>query len=231
MITAWLVTFAEALPRTAAPIRVLSIGCGDGSVDVEVARVLAGRGPVSYRGIEPHAPSAALFAQRLGLLNGVDVAVETVPFDALPAGTACYDLVIAVHSLYYVPDLPAALDAAHALLAPGGRLAVVHAPREALNALVGVLAPGRRQEFSDAVARAIKSFGWSAVCQRIDATLALGRCGDARWRDLLDFTVQAIIPDALVDAVERALRAAALPNSDGGLAIAHPVDTFVISAR
>ena len=203
---------------------MLSIGCGDGSVDVEIARGLAAAGPVDYRGIEPHAPSAQLFAERLGSMANVDVSCETAVFDS--TGSGSYDLIIAVHSLYYVSSIPVALAAAHRMLAPGGRLIVLHAPRERLNSLVGVLAPGRTQEFADAVERVVSRAGWPVEIERIDGILDLSDHGEDRaWRDILDFTVQAVIPDGLIDAVEHALRAAALK----GLDLAHPVDAFVIS--
>lgn len=237
-MTDWLVDCVRALPRPTpsgqarTPLRVLSIGCGDGSVDVEIARVLAAAGPLTYVGVEPHEPSAARFLERLGALDGVDVRAEPVSFDRMRAGTE-FDLVIAVHSLYYVRDLRAALVAAVGMLTPGGCLVVLHAPRELLNSFVGVLAPGPAQDFSDALARELGSMDVTVRCERIDATLDLRRreaIDEAQWRGVLDFTVQAEIPDGLIAAVLLALSQAALERGARGLVVSHPVDAFVIAA-
>ena len=220
----WLVD--ELATRSSGPTRVLSIGCGDGSVDVEVAAALAARGrDVEYVGVEPHGPSAQAFLARLGAVAGVDAAVLQCSFaDAHPAGT--FDVVLAVHSLYYVDDLTDALRHASALLASGGELVVLHAPCGPLNELVRVLAPGHPQEFSEQVAVALDRLGAPQVT-RIDSCLHLSPTGDADTdRRLLEFTVQARLPRALRPAVRAALVAQALPGP--GTVVAHPVDALVL---
>ena len=131
---------------------MLSIGCGDGTVDAAVAAALGADGhPVAYVGVEPHGPSGIAFLERLAAVPGVTATVLDSPFaQARPTGR--FDVVLAVHSLYYEADLAAALRRAEELLAPGGELVVLHAPREPLNALVGVLAAGHPQQFAGELA-------------------------------------------------------------------------------
>ena len=220
----WLID--ELATRSNGPTRVLSIGCGDGSVDARIAAALtAGGQGVEYVGVEPHGPSAQGFLTRLRAVAGVDVSVLQSAFaDAHPAGT--FDVVLAVHSLYYVDDLAAALRHASAVLAPGGELVVLHAPCGPLNELVRILAPGHPQEFSEQVASTLAGLGATQVTP-IDSRLDLSPTGNADTdRRLLEFTVQARLPRALHPAVRAALVAQALPGP--GTVVAHPVDALVL---
>jgi SAM-dependent methyltransferase len=226
LLTSWLA--ARLARRADGPTAVLSIGCGDGSVDAPLAAVLAARGAVEYLGVEPHAPSGAAFLERLGALHGVRAEVVAAPFAQLPA-VSPRDVVLAVHSLYYVADLGTALRRAVDLLGPGGELLVLHAPLEPLNALVRELAPGRWQEFSAEVLDVLRGQGRRPEVERIDAVLDLSPTGDRETdRLLLDFTVQAQVPPPLTAAVRAALAERALPGP--GLVLSHPVDAIVVTA-
>lgn len=226
-LAAWLVDLLT--PRAVTDTRVLSVGCGDGSVDVEVATALASLGHVvDYLGVEPHPSSAQAFLARLTEVAGVHAGVAESSFAQVDTeGT--FDVVLAVHSLYYVHDLAATLRRARGLLAPGGVLVVLHAPCEALNRLVRLLAPGRRQEFSDQVAAELRGLGESPEVTRIENRLDLTETGDADTdRRLIDFTVQARLPAAVQRAVRTVLAEQALPGP--GLVVEHPVDALVLHA-
>ncbi len=226
-LTAWLVGLLGH--RSLNPTRVLSIGCGDGSVDVRVAEALAAGGRrVDYTGIEPHPPSARACADRLASVAGVDASVLRCTLTDADLGDA-YDIVLAVHSLYYVDDLGAALRRARALLAPGGVLVVLHAPFGRLNRLVRLLAPGRRQEFSEEVSATLTRMGSRPEVTRLDSRLDLSETGDADTdRRLLDFTVQARLSPSLQRAVRAALVEQSLPGP--GTVVEHPVDAVVLPA-
>lgn len=223
----WLVQHLAV--RSPSPTRVLSIGCGDGSVDVRIAATLAAGGHrVDYVGVEPHLPSGHRFIDRLDTIAGAHATLLASPFaDARPEGR--YDVVLAVHSLYYVDDLAATLLRACSLLAPGGELVIMHGPRDPLNTLVPLLCPGRRQPFADDVAQQFRAVGRPATITRIDNRLDLTETGDAATdRHLLDFTVQAQVPDALAPVVREALAELMLPEP--GLVLPHPVDALVVLA-
>ena len=231
-LTRWL---SQLLPTLVpSPSRVLSIGCGDGSVDVELARVLSRfGGPVSYDGIEPNPDCGNVFLRRLSQVRGVTAGISASTFESyLSQGpgtdlstTSKYDLVLAVHSLYYVPDVADALEAALRLVAPGGKLVVLHAPRGDLNRLVGVLGPSQGQEFSEVVAAALASQRVSLRRERLDATLRLTDADGHEARRVLDFTAQVVIPDELRPAVLSVLDRISEPGA--GLRIPHPLDVFV----
>lgn len=213
------------LRRPAGPVSVLSAGCGDGTLDAQLAAALCDAEPgraVRYVGVDPYAASIAAFARALGDLDreGLDVETHTSAFDDAPLGPdAVFDVVTFVHSMYYVPDVARTLRAAYALLRPGGELLVLSAPRAELNALVEVLAPpiaGHEQWFSDDVELGLLEAGLHA-----DAPLTL----DARWDaasaddDVLDFAVQALLTDDLRPTVRAYLDAVAVDAR-----VPHPVD-------
>jgi SAM-dependent methyltransferase len=228
-LTDWLV--GHLAVRADSPTRVVSIGCGDGSVDVAVAAALTSCGQrVEYVGVEPHAPSARTFGVSLAGVAMADASVLVQPFEqARPAGL--FDVVLAVHSLYYVADLAATLRRAYALLAPGGEVIVLHAPLEPLNVLVRLLSPGRRQAFGDELADAMAlAVGRTRRAIRIDNRLDLTSTGDLETdRQLLAFTVQARLPTALFPLVRNALAERALPGA--GLVLEHPVDAYIAGGR
>jgi SAM-dependent methyltransferase len=101
----------------APPARVADIGCGTGSLSV----LLAERGHVvlgvdlSPRMLE----RARVKAERSG------VHVELLVGDAAAPPVGEVDVIVTRHVVWALDDIPAALDAWLALLAPGGRLVLV----------------------------------------------------------------------------------------------------------
>lgn len=212
------------------PLSVLSVGCGDGSLDARLAAGLVAAAPgrpVRYVGIDPWEGSAALFAERMAALDTPELSAE-VHVAAFADATLdeMFDVVVFVHSMYYVADVGTALRAALALLRPGGELWVLNAPKAALNALVDVLAPpqeNHRQWFSADVGEAFADVGIileDAVT--LDARVDLLATTD----EVLDFAVQARLTPELRDPVRAYLRAVAVTGPDGSARVPHPVDVF-----
>lgn len=124
-----------------APYRILSLGCGDGSLDVAVIAAARHHGPVQYVGCDINRNSLDAFA-RTWAARPVDALVS---FELLESslgetssreGFTAFDLVLLAHVLYYVPD-PAAMVVAtmdrHAAL--DGRTVVIHSARNGVPAI------------------------------------------------------------------------------------------------
>ncbi|OZE33855.1 hypothetical protein CH256_11215 [Rhodococcus sp. 05-2254-6] len=217
------------------PISVLSVGCGDGSLDVRLAAGLMqqvpGR-PVRYVGIDPWPGSATLFAAKMAALTAdeLDADAYVASFDDVPVDET-FDVVMFVHSMYYVADVGATLRGALDLLRPGGELWVAVAPSAALNALVGVLAPpleGHRQWFSADVDKAFVDNGIALDDSvTLDAMVDLSTAID----EVLDFAVQARLTPELRGPVRAYLDAVSVPGADGRPRVPHPVDVFAATRR
>ena len=212
------------------PISVLSVGCGDGSLDVRLAeglvRAVPGR-PVRYVGIEPWSGSAALFTAEMAALEARELTVEVhVSSFADASVDETFDVVVFVHSIYYVVDLRETLRSALDLVRPGGQLWVLNAPRAALNELVDVLAPpleDHRQWFSSDVEEAFADEGIT-----LDDAITLNALVDlaSSSDEVLDFAVQARLTPELRGPVRAYLAAVSVPGPDGQARVPHPVDVF-----
>ena len=217
------------------PISVLSVGCGDGSLDGRLAAGLvqqkSGR-PVRYVGIDPWPGSVELFTATMAALGADELSVEAhvASFDDAPVNET-FDVVLFVHSMYYVADVEATLRAALNLLRPGGELWVAIAPSAALNKLVGVLAPpleGHRQWFSADVEKAFVDGGIAVDdVVTLDALVDLASASD----EVLDFAVQARLTPELYGPVRAYLDAVSMPGADGRPRVPHPVDVFAATRR
>lgn len=227
---------AERLSRRTGPVSVLSVGCGDGTLDAPLAAGLVDARPdrpVRYVGVDPYAGSTDAFAAALRGLgrDRLTTEVHTVAFEALQV-VGHFDVVTFVHSAYYVRDLVETLTAAHTLLRPGGEVLVLSAPRRELNALVEVLAPpadGHEQWFSDDVERALRRTG---LPRGATVTLDAGFDAAAASDDVLDFAVQARLTPELRPLVRAYLDAVAVPmpspgsEEGAGGRVPHPVDVL-----
>ncbi|CAN5538081.1 hypothetical protein BH10ACT10_BH10ACT10_05410 [soil metagenome] len=222
---------ARLVRRGTGPVALLSVGCGDGSLDAPLAALLTDVlpvRPVRYVGVDPYVGSTTAFAAAMADLarGSLSAEVHTTTF-AEAAVDGLFDVVTFVHSTYYVPEVAATLRAAHGLLRPGGELLVLSAPRGALNLLVDVLAPpveGHRQWFSDDIAAGFLAAGLrTEETFTLDGRLVLAAASD----EVLDFAVQARLTPELRRIVRAYLRAVSVPGSaSGGSYVPHPVDVY-----
>ena len=229
----WVVRELPPLLAECDPVRVVGVGVGDGSVDAPLAGALAagGRG-VRYTGVEPHAPSALGFAERLSALAAPALVPSVVigDFAAHDPGHPA-DLVHFLHSLYYVDDLAAALDRACALVRPGGLLVAATAPLEPLCVLTELLCPwpGHRPWFAGDVRAELDLRGLDVrvetIVGRLDVTDVLAD-PLGRGEDVFDFLVGA--RTAAMPAPVRAEVLGYLADlSPDGAHVPHPLDVVV----
>ncbi len=217
--------------RDTGPVSVLSVGCGDGSLDAPLAAGLADvlpARPVRYVGIDPFVGSTNAWAGAMADLDrpGLTAEVHATTFADAPVD-GLFDVITFVHSMYYVPAVAPALLAAHAMLKPGGELLVLSAPRGSLNQLVEVLAPpveGHQQWFSEDVAA-----GFARAGLRVDETSTLDALLDMddASDEVLDFTVQARLTPELRTLVREYLDAVSVSHpATVVLCVPHPVDVY-----
>lgn len=222
---------ARLASRDTGSVAVLSVGCGDGSLDAPLAAALTDvvpARPVRYVGIDPYVGSTTAFTAAMAQLGRASLTAEVhaTTFAEAPV-TGLFDVVTFVHSLYYVPEVASTLREAHALLRPGGELLVVNAPRGALNELVDVLAPpveGHRQWFSEDIPAGFAGAGLrTEEMVTLDARVDL----DAASDEVLDFTVQAQLTPELRPLVRAYLDAVSVPCPTSGVPLVpHPVDVY-----
>jgi 2-polyprenyl-3-methyl-5-hydroxy-6-metoxy-1,4-benzoquinol methylase len=105
-----------ALVDTAAPARVLDVGCGEG----RFCRMLAARG-IRTTGIDP---AATLIARAQALHPGGDYRLADAETMAVEPGG--HDMAVCYLSLIDMPDLDAALARIVAAIRPGGHLLIAN---------------------------------------------------------------------------------------------------------
>jgi SAM-dependent methyltransferase len=233
--------FGDQVAPTIQPegsFRVLSVGCGSGILDVPIAtRLLEQTDDLHYVGVDPNRIECEVFQQQFTGAALDQAQVEVIPTTFEDFEAACsFDLIHFVHSLYYMPDPTEALEKARKLLAPGGRLIVFHAPREALNDLTVRFWDkqyARPTLFAEDFAETLDAWSWDYERERVEARLEvtpLAHADSSIGLALRDFIVQfdsLQLPEPVQDLVGRYLRLISVEDR-GETHIAHPVDVFVI---
>ncbi|HSG90413.1 MAG TPA: bifunctional 2-polyprenyl-6-hydroxyphenol methylase/3-demethylubiquinol 3-O-methyltransferase UbiG [Pseudomonadales bacterium] len=132
----WIIRRLGGEPTAAAPlagVRVLDIGCGGGLLAETMARAGA-----TVTGIDVTARNLEI-ARVHAATAGIDVAYEHVSAEALAARGEQYDLVLNMEVVEHVADLPGFMDAAGALVAPGGHMFVATLNRTLAGFLIGIV--------------------------------------------------------------------------------------------
>ncbi|MGD8623115.1 MAG: class I SAM-dependent methyltransferase [Anaerolineae bacterium] len=96
--------------------RILDVGCGPGDLIRALARRHAG-----WRALVGLDFSPGMIAQALSNTAPLPARFLVADAQALPLPTAAFDVVMARHMLYHVPDIDRALGECARVLAPGGR--------------------------------------------------------------------------------------------------------------
>ncbi len=108
----WLFDRLDLGPDT----RVLDVGAGTGNLWLENAPRLKG----SYLVLGDLSPGMLDSARERLARAAVSARFTGLDAQSLPFATASFDVVLANHMLYHVPDRPRALAEVHRVLAPGG---------------------------------------------------------------------------------------------------------------
>ncbi|MCK4616684.1 MAG: hypothetical protein KAT50_07395, partial [Pirellulales bacterium] len=140
------------------------------------------------------------------------------------------------HSLYYFEDPADTLDKLRKLLAPGGKLIIVHAPNESLNQFSECFWSHHVNQdiwFSDCLKEYLLNQGIEFTCYRIQGKVDVTECfeeGCSHGEELLDFITQSDCRES--DAEVRAMCLQVLrkiSHVDGDRhKVEHPADVFVV---
>jgi SAM-dependent methyltransferase len=105
---------------------VLEVGCGPGRTVGEIAR----RG-ARVTGLDPSSAMIAAASRRnRSAIEAGWVRLLTGDVASVPAADDTYDAALAIHTIYFWPDLEAGLREVERVLAPGGRIAIGFRPAE-----------------------------------------------------------------------------------------------------
>jgi len=218
---------------------VLSVGCGAGDLDKGILAAGAEHAAVvSYVGLEPDSRQCERFTERMGFDDDRNVQVETrnVSFEDFDEARR-FDLVMMVHSLYYMEDPEVALGNALELVRDGGRLAVLIASNDSLNELSSSFwerENDRPTWFSEDLSEHLEGLGVPFERTRIGATLDVSDCCEPhseRGVRIADFLAQVPtgeLPERLRDMIFSYLGETS--RSDGEKRwLPHNVDAFTIT--
>jgi len=161
----------------AEPLRILSLGCGDGDVDLPLLYELHAARPVHYVGVDVNERSLAAFRNKLTETMPVSPNLSaTLLIDNLEEVTDPhgFDVIILSHVLYYVAD-PGALIArlVRTLLRTDGRLIVVHSAKDGIPSVMAAtgLTPFLTAEaIADSLTSAGEPFTVTTVLTELDVT-------------------------------------------------------------
>jgi ubiquinone/menaquinone biosynthesis C-methylase UbiE len=237
-ILAWLCDHSGKVATRPGDLRVLSIGCGDGSVDLPTARTLGDKADhIHFAALDPNKAQLTQLEKAFAdaALSNVTLTTHAKQLGDFDASER-FDHIHCVHSFYYMPDPATALKQAIEMLADDGELLLFHAPCEDLNSLSARFYNKyyeRTTPFAEDFATLLDGGGHSYRRERIDARIDVTSMFDTRpthGHELRDFILQfdsSSLPSAVVDPVERYIRVIA-EGTRSAASIAHPLDVFVI---
>ncbi|MFT5688989.1 MAG: ubiquinone/menaquinone biosynthesis C-methylase UbiE [Planctomycetota bacterium] len=136
-ILAWLCDHSGKVATRPGDLRVLSIGCGDGSVDLPTARTLGDKADhIHFAALDPKKAQLTQLEKAFAdaALSNVTLTTHAKQLGDFDASER-FDHIHCVHSFYYMPDPATALKQAIEMLADDGELLLFHAPCEDLNSL------------------------------------------------------------------------------------------------
>lgn len=186
----WLCDQATTWVTPDRPLRILSVGCGDGNLDLPMLQALRTTTDVDYVGVDVNTASLEVFRRELGDLPAT--LLET-PVEALPADIEPFDVVLVSHMLYYVPE-PGALVAhlVRHLTRTDGRVVVIHSAHHGIPALMEAVDGLTPFLTAEGIAAALHDEGlpstWHLLHTELDATDLLA--GTPEGRAVLEFCIE-----------------------------------------
>lgn len=239
LILDWLIELISSQYALHPELRILSVGCGSGILDVPLIRSIASTTrQLKYTGVDPNERACQRFQDDFDNqhFSNTQLDLRVQDIESLTS-TDLFDVICLVHSMYYFDDPASTLDKLLELLAPGGRLVIVQAPDAELNQLAKCFWTHHEENgiwFSDCLAGHLAERRLAFTRERIEGQVDVSRCFRAdcpRGEMMLDFITQSESRQLDGDIVQLCLRyldCVSRPQEDS-LLVAHPADAFVIA--
>ncbi len=237
-IVEWLKHLVASRFERCSPLKILSVGCGSGILDRPLIQAIATNNRrVEYTGVDPNGGACGRFQRGFEKMELPSVQLKLLEqkIEAITSSDQ-YHFIKIVHSLYYVDDPANTLDLLLDLLAPGGIIAIVHAPNAELNQLSQCFWTRHEEKgiwFSDSLVEHLTSRGLTYSKQRIDAEMDATHCfvnDSPEGRMLLEFIIQSDcqgVDNQILEHCLSYLRSISRLHG-GSILLPHPADTFVI---
>jgi hypothetical protein len=221
-----------------ADLSVASIGAGSGILDVPMLRDVCASKRVDYTVVEPVPEQCVQFEQRVRATLAPDN--PTLHFEnrllcEVPV-TRRYDFVLAIHCLYYMDDLKAAVGHLLSMCKFPGTAIIAMAPLGFMNRLASVFwAPqlAGSVTFDTDVAKNLKERNAGYRESTVQARLAIPMDEGPEADDILSFLIQTRF-DALDPAVRNLIRSYVRTVGTIGkeeIFLPHPVTMLSVTSR
>ena len=220
-------------------LRILSVGCGSGILDNQLISTIASSPEhFEYTGVDPNPVACRRFREdfeKLALPN-VKLEVRTEAVESLNINNP-FDIIQLTHALYYFKDPADTLEKLRRLLAPGGKLIIIHAPNEHLNQLSQCFWSHHAEQdiwFSNRLEEHLVRQGIEFTSHRIHGEVDVTRCFEKscpHGEKILDFITQSDCRESDADVRARCLHfLKKISRVDGErLKVGHPADVFVVT--
>lgn len=217
----------------------LSVGCGPGDLDEKI--LAAGKKhatTVSYVGLDPDPRQCERFVSRMLVDNDLDIRIEAanICFEEFTEQRR-FDLVLMVHSIYYMRDPKLAIEHARNLVSERGRLIVLIALNDTLNELSSSfweMENSGSTWFSEDLSSHLEKHDIAFERKRIEGTLDITACCEPHSEQgtrIVDFLAQAPtgeLPLRLRKMIFSYIEATSYRDGDRRW-LPHHVDAFIIS--
>jgi SAM-dependent methyltransferase len=241
LIREWLTELVLQHSASGEPLKILSVGCGSGILDLPLIQLIAGEAVrIEYIGVDPNSVACRRFRQEFDKLGLKNVKLELIERDIESLESEQqFDFIHAVHSLYYFADPAATIDALIQLRAPDGHLVIVQSPEAKLNQMAQCFWHRHVDNglwFSDCLDDHLSERGFNYSRHRIHGEVNVTRCFDSSCSQgemLLDFITQSVskhFTDEILDLCRGYLHSISSSKEDH-LFVSHPADAFVVAGN
>ena len=224
--------------ESSGPLRILSVGCGSGILDNQlIASVASSNRCFKYTGVDPNPVACRRFRESFEHLHltNVELDLKVQGIESLDINEP-FDIIQLTHALYYFKDPADALEKLRKLLAPNGKLVMVHAPNEHLNQLSECFWSHHVDHdiwFSSRLEEHLMQESMDFTRRRLKGVIDVTQCfesGCEHGEKLLDFITQNDCRESGVEVLERCLYfLKKISRIDGSsLKVEHPADIFVV---